>query len=154
MNNIKNLLWLLFPIIASVVIHAIWLFVLGLIRKSLEFPVGDINPPSEQTITQLVIYNGIQLLFVLFLFYALVKLFKKSLHQIILNTQKHQKLWFSGILTGWIITCFVLFVESMFFCCPGFIPDLIQPWYWLTIPEFAILGLIGMGYLIKTYIQK
>ncbi len=154
LKNLKSILWLILPILASISIHAIWLFGLGFVKHYFDFPVGDNGSPSAPTISQLIIYNGIQLAFVLGLFFVLVKIFKKALHKTIENQHSLKKLWFSGIFVGWLITCYFLFVESMFFCCPGFMPEVIQPWYWLTIPEFGILGLIGLGYLIKDFLGK
>ena len=154
LKNLKSFLWVILPILASILVHFIWLFCLGLIRGYFDFPIGDEGTPSAPTIIQLLIYNGIQLVFVLGLFFVLVKLFKKALHKTLENQKSHMKLWFSGIVVGWLIACYFVLVESIFFCCPGIMPEVIQPWYWLTIPEFGILGLIGLGYLIKDFLGK
>lgn len=151
---LKSFIWLILPIIASILIHFIWLLCLGFIRGYFDFPIGDDNSPLVPKISQLIIYNGIQLISVLGLFFLLVRLFKKALQKTLENQKTHVRLWFSGIFISWVFTCYLLFVESMFFCCPGFMPEVIHPWYWLTIPEFGILGLIGLGFLTKELIGK
>lgn len=151
LKNLKSILWLLLPIFLSVLIHFVWLMGLGLVRNFFDFPLGDYPQPSHLSFADLIVYNGVQLIFVLALFFIIGKLFKVSLLKILGFQSARRKIWFSGIVIGWLFTCYVLFAESMFFCCPGLFPEVIQPWYWLTIPEFAILGVVGLIYLVMVF---
>lgn len=154
LKNLKSILWLLMPVLTSLIVYFLWVMAFGAFRHYFKFPLGDYPSPAKLTIVELIVYNGIQLLFVLGLFFIVAKLFKVGLLKALSSQQNYKKAWFSGIVIGWLFTSYVLFAESLFFCCPGLFPELIQPWYWLTIPEFGILGLVGLVYLIMVFRKR
>ena len=147
MKNLKSFLWLLVPIILSFIFYMLWIVAFEAFRRNFKFPLGYYPSPPKFTILELIVYNGTQLIFVLALFFTLFKFFKTGLLKILSLQVNYKRCWFLGIIVGWIFTCYFLFAESMFLCCPGLFPDLIQPWYWLIIPEFGILGMVGLVFL-------
>lgn len=151
LKNLKSVLWLLMPVVTSIIVCVLWIMTLGAFRHYFKFPLGYYPSPPKLTIVELIVYNGIQLVFVLALFFIVAKLFKVGLLKALSSQHNYKKAWFSGIVIGWIFTCYILFAGAMFSCCPGIFLDLIQPWYWLTIPEFGILGLVGLAYLVMVF---
>jgi hypothetical protein len=38
---------------------------------------------------------------------------------------------------------------AWFFCCPGLFAEVANPFWWLTLVEFAVFAILGAIYLIK-----
>jgi hypothetical protein len=139
----------LLPLILSVLMFFLWLFSFTVFRHFFRFPFGDYPSSYPLSSNELAIYNGIQLLFVCLLFLVSISLYRWAANKLAICKTANQ--WaLVTISISWIIFSFLAYSMAGFFCCPGLFPEVANPFWWLTLVEFAAFALLGSIYLIKS----
>jgi hypothetical protein len=139
----------LLPLILSVLVFFLWLFSFTVFRHFFRFPFGDYPSSYPLSSRELVIYNGIQLLFVCLLFLVSISLYRWAANKLAI-CKTVNKWTLVTISISWIIFSFLAYSMAGFFCCPGLFPEVANPFWWLTLVEFAAFALLGSIYLIKS----
>jgi magnesium-transporting ATPase (P-type) len=96
----------------------------------------------------LVIYNGIQLLFVCLLFVISISIYRWAANKLAISKTARRGALVT-ISISWIIFSFLAYSMAWFFCCPGLFPEVANPYWWLTLVEFAVFAIAGSLHLIK-----
>ena len=136
------------PLILSTLSFVAWMMSFGLFRSLFDFPWGNDKSPYPLSARELLIYNGVQVFFVILLFLASIFIYRWSLNKLtICNTAKHSA--FIAITLSWLFFSFSAFNLAQFFCCPGLFPEVFNSLWWLTKPEFIVFSALGEIYLIK-----
>lgn len=152
MKKIKDLFVLaLLPLILSVLTFFLWLFSFTVFRHFFRFPFGDSPSSYPLSLYELVIYNGIQLLFVCLLFLVSISIYRWAANKLaICKTARRGALVTLSI--SWIIFSYLAYSLAWFFYCPGLFPEVANPLWWITLVEFAFLAILGLACLINKVI--
>ena len=143
----------LLPLILSVLAFLVWLFSFSIFRHFFRFPFGDSPSAYPLSLRELVIYNGIQLLFVCLLFIVSISIYRWAANKLaICKTARRGAL--VTISISWIIFSFLAYSMAWFFCCPGLFPEVANPYWWLTLVEFAVFAILGLAYLVKNLLKQ
>jgi hypothetical protein len=147
MKKIMDLFVLaILPLILSVLAFCLWLFSFTVLRHFFRFPFGDSPSSYPLSLRDLVIYNGIQLLFVCLLFLASISIYRWAANKLAISkTARRGALVTTSI--SWIIFSFLAYSMAWFFCCPGLFPEVANPYWWLTLVEFAVFAILGVTYI-------
>lgn len=136
----------LLPLLMSVIAFFLWLFSFTVFRHFFRFPFGDSPSSYPLSLLDLVIYNGIQLLFVCLLFVISISIYRWAANKLaICKTARRGAL--VTISISWIIFSFLAYSLAWFFCCPGLFPEVANPLWWLTLVEFAVFAILGTTYI-------
>ncbi|CAN4271139.1 hypothetical protein MCEZLEM10_00823 [Methylophilaceae bacterium] len=132
----------LLPLILVLFALITWLFSFGIFRRFFKFPLGDSPSSYPLSLGELVIYNGIQLLFVCLLFLVSISIYRWVANKLaICKTARRGALVTLSI--SWVIFSFLAYSMAGFFCCPGLFPEVANPLWWLTLVEFAVFAIFG-----------
>ena len=143
----------LLPLFMSVLAFFLWLFSFTVFRHFFRFPFGDSPSSYPLSLRDLVIYNGIQLLFVCLLFLISISIYRWAANKLaICKTARRGAL--VTITISWVIFSFLAYSMAWFFCCPGLFAEVANPYWWLTLVEFAVFAILGVTYFIKKYITN
>ena len=143
----------LLTLILSVLAFFLWLFSFTVFRHFFRFPFGDSPSSYPLSLRDLVIYNGIQLLFVCLLFLASIRIYRWTANKLAISkTSKRGAL--VTISISWVIFSFLAYSMAWFFCCPGLFPEVANPYWWLTLVEFAVFAILGLAYLVKNLLKQ
>jgi hypothetical protein len=147
MKKIIDLLTLaLLPLILSVLAFFLWLLSFTVFRHFFRFPFGDSPSSYPLSLRELVIYNGIQLLFVCLLFLVSISIYRWSANKLaIFKTARRGAL--VTISISWVIFSYLAYSMAWFFCCPGLFQEVANPYWWLTLVEFAVFAILGVTYI-------
>lgn len=136
----------LLPLILVLFALITWLFSFGIFRRFFRFPFGDSPSSYPISLRELVIYNGIQLLFVCLLFLVSISIYRWVANKLaICKTARRGAL--VTISISWITFSFLAYSMAWFFCCPGLFQKVANPLWWLTLVEFAIFAIFGAIYI-------
>jgi hypothetical protein len=154
MNLVKNVFWSFAPLLLSFVIYVMWEMLFAYFRNHFDFPWGDEGQNfSATTWKELSIFNGVQFIFITALFLATLYVYDwfSSKASVLGN----HRWWHLFLMTvSWIIYCYLAFAMATFTCCPGFLPDVHNEWYWLTLPEFIAFYILGQIYLTTKIVKS
>ena len=147
---VTNVLRFLVPFGICLITFFVWLNVFSVFRNSFADPFGNDGSPTFPDSRELLIYNGVQFIFLAILFVACAYIYSRFIKHIEGPTWK--VLLTIGI--SWALWTFVTYGLATFFCCPGLFPDAFNKFYWLTLPEFILLGMLGGAYLGKKIVYR
>jgi hypothetical protein len=134
----------LLTLILSLLAFFLWLFSFTVFRHFFRFPFGDSPSSYPLSLRDLIIYNGIQLLFVCILFLASISIYRWAVN-VISKTARRGAL--VAISISWVIFSFLAYSMAWFFCCPGLFAEVANPYWWLTLVEFAVFAILGITYI-------
>jgi hypothetical protein len=143
---IKLIALFLLPLILGIFVFLAWLFSFSIFRHFFKFPFGDSPSSYPLSLRELVIYNGIQLLFVCLLFLVSISIYRWAANKLaICKTARRGALVTLSI--SWVIFSFLAYSMAWFFCCPGLFPEVANPFWGLTLVEFAVFAILGVTYI-------
>ena len=135
------------PLFLSMGAMLLMVMSLGTYRNALPFPWGDDGSYYPVPIKDLVIYNTTQFIFLTIVFFIALY-FYKSIIKKHLNRGSSKRVILVTALSSWIIYNFYALATAGFFCCPGFLPQVFNHWYWLTYPEFLVFTVAGSALIL------
>ena len=136
----------LLPLLMSVLAFFLWLFSFTVFRHFFSFPFGDSPSSYPLSLHELVIYNGIQLLFVCLLFLVSISIYRLAANKLAICKTARQGALVT-ISISWIIFSFLAYSMAGLNCCPGLFPEVANPLWWLTLVEFAVFAILGTTYI-------
>lgn len=143
----------LLPLILGIFGFLAWLNSFSIFRRFFKFPFGDSPSSYPLSLRELVIYNGIQLLFVCLLFIVSITVYRWLANKLtICKTARRSAL--ITICLSWLIFSFLSYYMAGLYCCPGLFPAVANPLWWLTSIEFAVIAVLGLIYLIRNFTYK
>ena len=149
-SQIKHFVLFLLPFVLCIFACLILLRGFGLFQQYFSYPIGSDGSPTFPSTRELVIYNGVQFIFLAILFVACAYIYSRFIKHI--EGPAWKVLLTIGI--SWALWTFVTYGLATFFCCPGLFPDAFNKFYWLTLPEFILLGMLGGAYLGKKIVYR
>jgi hypothetical protein len=136
------------PLLMSLFVFIVWIFSFELFRHFFKFPFGDSPSSYPLSLREIVIYNGIQLLFVCLLFLVATRIYRWVANNLSICKRARRSALLTTILS-WVIFSFLSYNMAGFFCCPGLFPEVANPLWWLTSLEFAAFAILGSAYLVE-----
>lgn len=153
MKLVKNIFWFFAPLLLSIFILVLWVYLFGAFRSAFDFPWGnDGQNFSATNWKQLAIFNGVQFIFILCLFLATIYVYNWCRSKVSITGD--QRWWYLFLISiSWTVFCFIADGLANFTCCPGMIPNVFNSLWWLTDQEFIFFYVLGQIYLIGKIIK-
>ena len=143
MKKIINLIALfLLPLVLGIFAFLAWLFGFSVFRHFFKFPFGDSPSSYPLSLRELVIYNGVELLFVCLLFLVSISIYRWAANKLAICKAARRGALVT-ISISWVIFSYLSYSMAGLTCCPGLFPEVANPLWWLTLVEFTFFAILG-----------